>query len=472
MPDALRLYDNYTRSLRPFAPLRPDGEVGLYTCGPTVYDYQHIGNFRTFLFEDLLKRVLEWNGYRVRHVMNITDVGHLTSDADTGEDKMEKGARRTGKSAWEIAQLYTEDFLADMRRLDIVEPTVLCRATDHIREQVDFIADIERKGFTYRTSDGIYFDTAKQPGYGHLARLDIGGQEAGRRVDIGEKRSPTDFALWKFSAPGQKRQMEWDSPWGRGFPGWHIECSAMAQKYLGDYFDIHCGGEDHIPIHHTNEIAQTEARVGTRLANFWMHGYFMLSDDAKMAKSAGKFLRVQLLVDRGYDPLAFRYLCLTAHYRGQLNFTWDALDSAAIALDRMRNGLYALRDAGAAVADPEFVRRFAAEINDDLNVPRALAVAWEVLRGDLLPAARRATLLEFDRIFGLGLAAWVPHEESAPGAVAALAEARQAARRAKNWAEADRLRAELHAVGWEIEDRAEGYVLRKRGHDRLLAESP
>ncbi len=472
MPDALRLYDNYTRSLRPFAPLRPDGEVGLYTCGPTVYDYQHIGNFRTFLFEDLLKRVLEWNGYRVRHVMNITDVGHLTSDADTGEDKMEKGARRTGKSAWEIAQLYTEDFLADMRRLDIVEPTVLCRATDHIREQVDFIADIERKGFTYRTSDGIYFDTAKQPGYGHLARLDIRGQDAGRRVDIGEKRNPTDFALWKFSAPGQKRQMEWDSPWGRGFPGWHIECSAMAQKYLGDYFDIHCGGEDHIPIHHTNEIAQTEARVGTRLANFWMHGYFMLSDDAKMAKSAGKFLRVQLLVDRGYDPLAFRYLCLTAHYRGQLNFTWDALDSAAIALDRMRNGLYALRDAGAAAADPEFVPRFAAEINDDLNVPRALAVAWEVLRGDLPPAARRATLLEFDRIFGLGLAAWVPHEESAPGAVAALAEARQAARRAKNWAEADRLRAELHAAGWEIEDRAEGYVLRKRGHDRLLAESP
>ena len=217
---------------------------------------------------------------------------------------------------------------------------MLCRATDHIPEQIEFIADIEKNGFAYRTSDGIYFDTSKQPDYGYLARLDVKGQEAGKRVDLGEKSSPTDFALWKFSPPGEKRQMEWDSPWGKGFPGWHIECSAMAQKYLGDYFDIHCGGEDHIPVHHTNEIAQTEARVGTRLANFWLHGYFLLSNDAKMAKSAGEFLRIPYLVDRGYDPLAYRYLCLTAHYRGQLNFTWDALDAAAVALDRMRNGVY------------------------------------------------------------------------------------------------------------------------------------
>ena len=261
MPPPLHLYDNYTRTLRLFEPLGPGREIGLYTCGPTVYDYQHIGNFRTFLFEDVLKRVLEWNGYRVRHVMNITDVGHLTSDADTGEDKMEKGSRRTGKTAWEIARMYTDAFLADMKRLNLEDATILCRATDHIAEQIAFIADIERKGFTYGTSDGIYFDTSRQPGYGHLARLDIAGLEAGRRVDLGEKRNPTDFALWKFSPPGEQRQMEWDSPWGKGFPGWHIECSAMAQKYLGDYFDIHCGGEDHIPVHHTNEIAQTEARV-------------------------------------------------------------------------------------------------------------------------------------------------------------------------------------------------------------------
>jgi len=462
MPHPLQLYDNFTRTLRPFAPLHPTGEVGLYTCGPTVYDYQHIGNYRTFLFEDVLKRILEWNGYRVRHVMNITDVGHLTSDADTGEDKMEKGARRTGKTAWEIAQLYTDAFIADLKTLNIESPAVLCRATDHIREQIDFIADIEQNGFAYRTSDGIYFDTSKQPDYGHLARLDVNGQEAGKRVDPGEKRSPTDFALWKFSPPGGKRQMEWDSPWGKGFPGWHIECSAMAQKYLGDYFDIHCGGEDHIPVHHTNEIAQTEARVGTRLANFWLHGYFLLSNDAKMAKSAGEFLRIAFLVERGYDPLAYRYLCLTAHYRGQLNFTWDALDSAAIALDRMRNGVHALREAGAAPPDAALTERFTNEINDDLNLPRALAVAWETLRGDPPPAVKRATMLQFDRIFGLGLAAWVPKLETAPDAVTALAEARLAARRAKNWADADRLRAELHAAGWEMEDRSDGYALKRR----------
>src|SRR2546429_2982032 len=338
MPVPLTLYDNYARALRPFVPLKPGGDVGLYTCGPTVYDYQHIGNYRTFLFEDTLRRVLEWNGYRVKHVMNVTDVGHLTSDADTGEDKMEKGARRTVMNDTATAEIYTNAFRDDLTLLAIEAPTILSRATDHIPEQIAFIADIEKNGFTYRTSDGIYFDTSKQPDYGYLARLDKAGLEAGRRVDVGEKKHATDFALWKFSPPGAKRQMQWESPWGVGFPGWHIECSAMAQKYLGDYFDIHCGGEDHIPVHHTNEIAQTEARVGTRLANFWMHGYFLVLNDAKMAKSEGGFLRVQTLIDKGYDPLAYRYLCLTGHYRSQLNFTWEALDAAATGLDRMRRG--------------------------------------------------------------------------------------------------------------------------------------
>jgi cysteinyl-tRNA synthetase len=460
MTPPLTFYDNYTRSLRSFEPLKAD-EVGLYTCGPTVYDYQHIGNFRTFLFEDLLKRVLEWNGYRVRHVMNITDVGHLTSDADTGEDKMETGARRTGKSAWEIAKLYTESFLDDMHALRIENPTILSRATDHVAEQIEFIADIETNGFTYRTSDGIYFDTSKQPDYGYLARLDKAGLDAGRRVDAGEKKHATDFALWKFSPPGGKRQMEWQSPWGVGFPGWHIECSAMAQKYLGDYFDIHCGGEDHLPVHHTNEIAQTEARVGTRLANFWMHGYFLLANDAKMAKSAGEFLRLKALTDRGYDPLAYRYLCLTAHYRSQLNFTWDALDAAATALERLRRGFHALPDG--AAPDAAYLARFTAEINEDLNIPRALAIAWELLRGDLVDLrVTKATLAAFDRVFGLGLAAWRPREEAIPETVHALAAARSAARAAKQWAEADRLRAELHAAGWEMEDRPEGYTLKRR----------
>jgi cysteinyl-tRNA synthetase len=469
MATPLTLYDNWERRLRPFVPLDPAGAVGLYTCGPTVYDYQHIGNFRTFLFEDVLKRVLAWNGYRVNHVMNITDVGHLTSDADTGEDKMEKGARRTGKTAWEVADYYTQAFLADMALLNIGDPTVLCKATDHIAEQVAFIADIERNGYAYRTSDGVYFDTSKLDDYGHLARLDIAGLEAGKRVDQGEKRNATDFALWKFSSPGEARQMEWDSPWGRGFPGWHIECSAMAQKYLGDYFDIHCGGEDHIPVHHTNEIAQTEGRLADsslphdhrRLANYWMHGYFLLSNDAKMAKSAGEFLRIAALVARGYDPIAFRYLCLTGHYRSQLNFTWDALDAAATGLERMRSGFHALPGTGAA-ADDDALARFSAEINDDLNLPRALAVAWDVLRGDLDPAVKRSTLARFDEVFGLGLVAWTPPRIEAPESVRTLADARLAARKAKAWAEADRLRAELNAAGWDMEDRPDGYALKPR----------
>src|SRR6266496_4075060 len=461
MPNPLTLYDNYTRTLRPFAPLDPHGEIGLYTCGPTVYDYQHIGNFRTFLFEDVLKRVLEWNGYRVKHVMNVTDVGHLTSDADEGEDKMEKGARRTGKSAWDIAQLYTDAFLADMKALNIEDPAVLPKATDHIAEQIAFIADIEKNGYAYRTSDGVYFDTAKQKDYGHLARLDVKGLEAGKRVEQGEKRHITDFALWKLSPTGEQRQMEWVSPWGRGFPGWHIECSAMAQKYLGDYFDVHCGGEDHIPVHHTNEIAQTEARVGTRLANFWMHGYFLLEGDAKMAKSAGEFLRLKSLTDRGYDPLAYRYLCLTAHYRSQLNFTFDALDAAATALERMRRGFHALPAGGEP--DAAYIDRFTVEINEDLNIPKALAIAWELLRGDVVDLrVTKATLAAFDRVFGLGLEAWQPKQETIPEVVRALAAARAAARAAKQWAEADRLRAELRAAGWEVEDEPDGYALKRR----------
>src|SRR5450432_245911 len=459
MAAPLMLYDNYARERRLFEPLVA-GAAGLYTCGPTVYDYQHIGNFRTFLFEDILKRVLEWNGYAVRHVMNITDVGHLTSDADTGEDKMEKGARRTGRTAWEIAQLYTDAFLVDLKLLNIENPTILCRATDHIREQIDFVADIEKNGFAYVTADGVYFDTSRQKDYGHLARLNLEGQEAGKRVDLGEKRHPTDFALWKFTAPGEQRQMEWESPWGRGYPGWHIECSAMAQKYLGDYFDIHCGGEDHIPVHHTNEIAQTEARVGTRLANFWMHGYFLLSNDAKMAKSAGEFLRLKALTDRGYDPLAYRYLCLTAHYRTQMNFTWDALDAATTALDRLRNGVYGLGTTGEP--DASYLERFGIEINADLNTPRAMAIAWEVLRGEMLASPKKATLLAFDRVFGLGLATWVPKSEAIPAEVQSLAAARAAARASKQWAEADRLRQELHEAGWEMEDRAGGYALKRR----------
>ncbi len=452
----LQLFDTWTRSVREFTPLKA-GEVGLYTCGPTVYNYAHIGNLRTYLFEDGLVRTLKLNGYRVNHVMNITDVGHLVSDGDEGEDKMEAGSRRTGQTAWTIAALYTDAFRADLKALNINEPDVWCKATDHIAEQISFIEEIEKKGYTYRTSDGIYFDTAKQPSYGYLGRLDIAGLQAGARVDLGEKKNATDYALWKFSSPAEKRQMEWDSPWGRGFPGWHIECSAMAHKYLGEYFDIHCGGEDHITVHHPNEISQTEAAYGTRLANFWMHGYFILLNSAKMSKSSGEFLRVQLLIDKGYDPIAYRYLCLTAHYRSQLTFSWDALDAAQTALERLRNTAHGL--GAPSTADQDFVGRFMAMLNDDLNFPQALALTYEMLKSDLGAGVKKATLLKFDEAFGLGLAGWVPKVEDVPADVRAVADARWAARNAKNWPEADRLRSELTALGWTMKDGKDNYAL-------------
>ncbi len=455
----LRLYDTYERAIREFEPLHPP-EVGMYTCGPTVYDYAHIGNLRTYIFEDVLRRTLEFNGYRVRHVMNITDVGHLTSDADTGEDRMEKGSRRTGKSAWEIAELYTQEFKNDMQRLNIQEPTIWCKATEHIAEQIETIRCIEARGFTYRTSDGIYFDTSKLPDYGYLARLDVEGLKAGSRVDIGEKRNPTDFALWKFSPPGEKRQMEWDSPWGVGFPGWHIECSAMSAKYLGPFFDIHCGGEDHIMVHHPNEIAQTQACYGTRLANFWMHGYFLQIDEARMGKSVGNFLRVQTLIDQGYDPLAWRFFCLGAHYRAKLNFTWEGVDGAATALERLRAAVYELGEPGAL--DEAYVERFTACINDDLNMPRALALAWELLKSDLPRPVKKATILHFDRVLGLRLAEWQPKAESIPPDIMALVEQRQQARQEKRWQDADALRAQVTAAGYEIEDTPQGPRVKSR----------
>ncbi|MCQ3930477.1 MAG: cysteine--tRNA ligase [Chloroflexi bacterium] len=450
----LQLFDTYTRTVRPFEPLHPP-EVGLYTCGPTVYDYAHIGNLRTYIFEDILKRVLEYNGYKVQHVMNITDVGHLTSDADTGEDKMEKGSRRTGKTAWDIAAEYTRAFQSDLKHLNIEDPSIWCRATDHIEEQIEAIETIAANGYTYRTSDGIYFDTSKQPDYGYIGRLDIEGQKAGARVDVGEKRNPTDFALWKFSTPDVKRQMEWDSPWGVGFPGWHIECTAMAAKYLGEYFDIHCGGEDHITVHHPNEIAQSEACFNTRLANFWMHGYFLQLDDSKMSKSSGEFLRIQTLIDKGYDPLAYRFFCLGAHYRAKLTFSWDSLDAAVTALQRLRQASYEWGEPGDTV-DPEYQARFLEHINNDLNMPRVLALVWEMVKSDLPPQVKKATLLDFDRVMGLQLATWQPAVEIIPDEILAMVEQRQMARAEKRWKDADALRDAVTGAGYEIEDTAQG----------------
>lgn len=454
----LTLFDTYSRNLREFSPLLEE-YVGLYTCGPTVYDYAHIGNMRTYIFEDILRRTLEFNGYTVKHVMNITDVGHLTSDSDTGEDKMEKGSRRTGKSVWQIADEYTRIFIEDMRRLNLLEPTIWCRATDHIQEQIDFIVCIEEKGFTYRTSDGIYFNTSKLADYGYLSRLNVDGLKAGTRIEMGEKRQPTDFALWKFSPKDSKRQMEWSSPWGVGFPGWHIECSAMSAKYLGEFFDIHCGGEDHIPVHHTNEIAQSQACYGTKLANYWMHGYFLQLDSERMSKSAGTFLRLQTLIDEGYDPLAYRFFTLNAHYRAKLTFTWEGLESARVSLDRLRNQVYEWGEAGET--DKEYIDRYISQVNDDLNMPRALAVAWELAKSELADPVKKATMLVFDRIMGLGLGSWHPSEVVIPDEIMELLQQRQAARERKSWKEADALRDEIIDAGYEIEDTPQGPKVRE-----------
>lgn len=464
MPADLELYDTYQRKVRRFETLDGGDEVRLYACGPTVYDYAHIGNLRTYLFEDTLRRALEFHGYRVRHVVNITDVGHLTSDADVGEDKVEQGAKREGLSAWDIADRYTRAFQADWRRLNMRAPTLWCRATDHIDEQIADIAEIERRGFTYRTADGVYFDTSKLPDYGRLARLDAAGLAAGARVDVGEKRNATDFALWKFSPPDSARQMEWASPWGRGFPGWHIECSAMAAKYLGAQFDIHCGGKDHIPVHHCNEIAQSQARHGTTLANFWLHGYFLQVDQSRMSKSSGEFLRLDALVERGYDPLAYRYLCLTAHYRSDMKFSWRSLDGAAAALQRLRAAVNSCGDAGGDVEpDAAAVEAFRAEIARDLNTPRALAVVWSTVKGDLPAAVKRATLLRFDAVLGLEVErAPATVAEAIPAAVSALAAERDAARAERDWAAADRLRAAIESHGFAVEDGPEGSQLRRR----------
>lgn len=462
----LHLFDSYQRKLRPFTPLNPP-EVSLYACGLTVYDYAHIGNLRSYVFVDILRRALAFNGYQVKHVMNITDVGHLTDDADSGEDKMEVGTRRAGgKSAWEIAEIFTEAFKQDLAQLNILEPHIWCKATDHIAEQIEMIQCIEANGFTYRTSDGIYFDTSKQDNYGTMARLQVEGLQAGSRVAMSEKRHVTDFALWKFSPSDKQRQMEWDSPWGVGFPGWHIECSAMASKYLGTYFDIHCGGEDHIMVHHPNEIAQSQACYQTNLANFWMHGYFLQLDGMKMSKSSGDFLRLQTIIDRGYDPLVYRYLLLSGHYRSKITFNWQGMDGAAAALLRLRTAVYHWNKP--TEPDDNYVAQFTNQINDDLNMPRALAVTWQLVKSDLPDGVKKATILVFDQILGLGLADWQPEtavSQPIPAEITALLAQRQQARTDKAWQLADALREQIAAAGYDVVDTPNGSELKRRRSD-------
>jgi cysteinyl-tRNA synthetase len=399
--------------------------------------------------------------------MNITDVGHLTSDADQGEDKMEKGAKREGKSVWDIAQFYTDAFRSDMRKLNIIDPDVWCKATDHIKEQIQQIQQLESRGVTYVIEEGVYFDTSKLEDYGKLANLDIESLKAGARVEVAEgKRNPTDFALWKFSPKNEQRAMEWESPWGKGFPGWHIECSAMAIKYLGEQFDIHCGGIDHIPVHHTNEIAQAETATGKKpWVQVWMHGEFLVIDKGKMAKSGDNFLTLQTLTEKGYAPVVYRYFTLTATYDQQLTFSWEALEGAKNSYDSLKTKLLDLHEhkgQGSSNQGLEHEHRlaFMDAINDNLNMPRALSVLWMMLRDDSLANERKLQLAsEFDAVLGLGVAEI--GTEEIPEEILALAQQRLAARETKDWTRSDELRDLARAKGYIIDDKKEGYAIRK-----------
>jgi cysteinyl-tRNA synthetase len=459
----IRLYNTLTRRLERFEPLRP-GVVGIYSCGPTVYSYQHLGNMRPYVFADTLKRMFLYHGYRVRHVINITDVGHLTDDADSGEDKVEMAARRAGLSALEIAEKWTRVFQEDLRKLDVIEPDVWCKATDHIPEQIEMVRTLEAKGFTYRTRDGIYFDTAKAPGYGELARLDLEAQRVGERISgAKEKRNPADFALWKLSsAEGPRRQLEWESPWGVGFPGWHLECSAMSSKYLGVPFDIHTGGVDHIPVHHTNEIAQSECAFGVRpWVRYWLHEEFLVFEGEKLSKSKGAIAALSDLQAQGIEPLAFRLFLLGAHYRQQQSFGESGVRSADVAYRRLLRHAVELREAedrrGSERSVQELRDRFRAAISDDLNAPQALAVLWEVTRTPALGGAEKWELLrEFDAVLGLGLAEAKLEEGELEEEIAALVREREEARAARRFARADEIRAELERRGFVLEDTKEG----------------
>ncbi len=467
--DGLVLYNTRTRCKERFAPLEK-GHARVYSCGPTVYSPQHIGNLRSYLFADLLKRALLAEGLRVTHVVNITDVGHLTDDADAGDDKMELAAKRTGRRAEELAAEYTDQWQRDCRRVNCLEADVLCKATDHIPEQIAMVRTLEEKGFSYRIPDGIYFDTTKFPRYAEFARLDLEMQLGGKRIGAVEgKRHPADFALWKFAEKGVARQQAWDSPWGRGFPGWHLECSAMSSKYLGQQFDIHTGGIDHLSVHHTNEIAQSECAFEVHpWVQVWMHEEFLDFRGEKMSKSLGNVYLLDDLVADGHPPLAFRYFFLQAHYRKQQTFNDDAMEAAARGYRRLLASAVEVREAEGD-ADPELVEphrtRFREAVRDDLNAPQALAVASEVARDRGLSAAdRRTLLLEFDEWLGLDLAtATLPEEaqESDPR-IDALVARREEARARRDWAEADRIREALSAEGVVIDDTAEGPRWRRR----------
>jgi cysteinyl-tRNA synthetase len=451
----IKLYNTLTRKKQNFKSLK-NKRVRLYSCGPTVYNYAHIGNLRTYLFNDILKRVLKYNGYKVKHVMNLTDVGHLTSDADTGEDKLEKAAIKENKTAWEIANFYTEAFKKDLKALNIEEPTIWAKATDHIKEQIDLIKKLENKGYVYRLKDGLYFDTSKIKNYGKLMGKKKRNLKAGARVEmVPGKKSATDFALWKFSSKEQKRQMEWNSPWGIGFPGWHTECIAMSKKYLGVPFDIHTGAVDLMPTHHTNEIAQSEAAFNKNLANYWLHGEHLLLKEGKMAKSDGNLILIDDIIKKRLNPLVFRYLCLTSHYRSKLTFSWQSLEASQKALDKISNFQFSCLPPIRLISNQKeknkYKKEFLKYINDDLNMPKALAYIWKLQKQNKLS---QKLLLDFDKVLGLGLDTIKTVE--IPEEIKELVHKREEYRKEKNFKESDRIRKEIEVKGFTVEDTLKG----------------
>ncbi|NLO99299.1 MAG: cysteine--tRNA ligase [Clostridiaceae bacterium] len=456
----MKLYNTLTRQKEEFVPINGN-QVKMYSCGPTVYNYAHIGNLRTYVFMDILRRTLKYNGYELLNVMNITDVGHLVSDEDEGEDKMVKGAREQKKTPWEIAEYYTDVFMEDIAALNIGRPEIIPKATDHIKEMISFVEGLLEKGYAYETSDGIYFDISKFDGYGKLSRLNLEEQMAGARVEVNdEKRHPADFALWK-KAP-KEHIMQWESPWGMGYPGWHIECSAMGRKYLGDRFDIHTGGVDHIPVHHENEIAQSEALLGEPAVNFWLHGEFMMVNNGKMSKSLGNTYTIANIKERGYNPLAFRYMCLNAHYRNKLNFTWDVMQASQVSYDRFIEGALQHKEGTAEIPDDvqtSFLTEFEDAINDDLNIPKALGIAWNMVRYPEKSKDIYELLLKMDDVFGLGIKYAEQKSAEEPeldAEIERLIEERQQARKEKNWKLSDEIRDKLKEMGIELQDTPQG----------------
>jgi len=476
----MKVFNSLTRKVEEFVPIK-EGRVGMYTCGPTVYDYASIGNFRTYTMADILVRTLKYNRYDVTYVMNITDVGHLTGDnkgdADTGEDRLEKGARREGKTAWDIAKFYTEAFLVDCEKLNLTKPQVLPKATEHISEQINLVSELEKKGLTYKTSDGIYFDTQifeHKTGkkYGELSDLDE--VLFGARVTKNsEKNNPRDFALWKFSGQKGERHMEWESPWGLGFPGWHIECSAMSTKYLGDTFDIHAGGEDLKQTHHPNEIAQSEGATDKPFVHYWMHIRFLKVDGKRMGKSLGNFYTVGDLEKKGFNPLALRYLYLTAHYRDSLNFSFSALKAAQNTLNNLMSIVADLKtkhvDERVALSEDKldkidnYKSEFTESLNNDLNTPQALSVLWEVAKSSIPSTDKLDLLLLFDEVLGLKmLDVKAPSITEIPARITALAQKRFQLRSEGKYNEADKLRQQIEAKGFVVKDTSQATEVVKK----------